>query len=56
MVTASKVAAEKELNRQPSLQGGKADSWLRKLRDMGGEVAGLDPSQYLPSDINKVCL
>lgn len=56
MVTASKEAAEKELNRQPSLQGGKADSWLRKLRDMGGEVAGLDPSQYLPSDINKVCM
>ena len=55
MVRASKKAAEKELNRQPSLQGGKADVWLKKLRDMGGEVPGLDPSHYLPSDVNKVC-
>lgn len=55
MMKASKKAAEKELKSQPSLQGEKVDSWLKKLRDMNGEVASPDPSQYLPRDMNKVC-
>lgn len=56
MMKATKEAAEKELKSQPSLQGDKADSWLKKLRDMSGEVASPDPSQYLPLDVNKVCI
>lgn len=55
MVAANKAAAEEELNHQPHLQGGEADMWLKKLRDMSGEVASADPSEYLPLDVNKVC-
>lgn len=54
MVRANKGAAEKELNHQPNLQAGEVESWLKKLRDMTGEVPSPDPSLYLPEDMNKV--
>ncbi|XP_050688069.1 endothelin-converting enzyme 2-like [Eriocheir sinensis] len=56
MMEATKEAAEKELKSQPNLQGEKAASWLKKLRDMSGEVASHDPSLYSPRDLNKLDL